>query len=341
MDEAAGDDDMKERRLLITGASGFTGRHAVAYFHAAGAEVTAVVRSSAAAGIFPAGVKQQVCDLSDRRAVKTMIDEVQPDEVLHLAGKNSVPESWRDPLLYMEMNVMSTLYLLEGLRTRPARRILVAGSRLKFKPGNAEGPPHPYSLSKTLEELVSLAWCTLFQQPVLLAEPCNLIGPGPSTGFCSLLAQHMVRSETAESISEIPPPFKLSSRYALRDFLDVRDAVKAYDWILRSGEPGKIYKIDSGIQRELGAVAEQLLAHARVPVGMDWGPENTGTEQAAAPAAAAVPSSGSETLAIQEGLSSSSGDDAVSLGWSPQIELSRSLADIVDYHRASREGGAS
>ncbi len=332
---------MKARRLLITGASGFTGRHAVAYFHAAGTEVTAVVRSSVAPGIFPADVKQQVCDLSDRSAVRAMIEKTQPDEVLHLAGKNSVPESWQDPLLYMEMNVMSTLYLLEGLRTQPVRRILVAGSRLKFNPGYAQGPPHPYSLSKTLEELVSLAWYSLFKQPVLLAEPSNLIGPGPSTGFCSLLAQHVVRSEVAGGTSAPPAPFKLSSRYVLRDFLDVRDAVKAYDWILRTGEPGKIYKIDSGIQRELGAVAEQLLAHARGPVEMDWGPENRGTEQAAAPAAAAVPSAGCATLANQEGLSAVAEDNTASLGWRPQLEFSRSLADIVDYYRAGMKGGAS
>ncbi|MBW4081067.1 NAD-dependent epimerase/dehydratase family protein [Paenibacillus sp. S150] len=330
---------MKARRLLITGAAGFTGRHAAAYFQAAGAEVTAVVRHTAAASVFPAQVKQYVCDLSDRRAVRSMIEEIQPDEVLHLAGKNSVPESWRDPLLYMETNVMSTLYLLEALRTRPARRILVAGSRLKYRPGLAEGPPHPYSLSKTLAELASLAWCTLFKQPVLLAEPCNLIGPGPSTGFCSLLAQHIVRSEAAAGTSDTPPPFKLSSRYDRRDFLDVRDAVKAYDCILRKGETGKIYRIDSGIQRGLGEIAEQLLAHAAVPVGMEWGPDNGEAEQASALAAAAVPETLPATSANKES-SVSPEDNAASLGWSPQVKLARSLADIVDYYRASREGGA-
>lgn len=122
---------MKGRRLLITGAAGFTGRHAVAYFAAEGAEVTAVVRRCAAeASVFPAGVQQYICDLGDRKAVAGMIGEVMPDQVLHLAGKNSVPESWQDPLLYMETNVMATLYLLEALRFQPASRILVAGSAL-------------------------------------------------------------------------------------------------------------------------------------------------------------------------------------------------------------------
>ncbi|MNC35752.1 GDP-6-deoxy-D-mannose reductase [compost metagenome] len=188
---------------------------------------------------------------------------------------------------------------------------------------------------------MSLAWCTLFKQPVLLAEPCNLIGPGPSTGFCSLLAQHIVRSEAAAGTAEMLPPFKLSSRFALRDFLDVRDAVRAYDCILRCGEQGKIYSIDSGTQRELGTIAEQLLAHAAVPVAMEWGPVHTDAEQAAVPSAAAVPAALSRALVNQEGLSASPEDNAASLGWSPQIELSRSLADIVDYYRASIEGGAS
>lgn len=337
---------MTGRRLLITGAAGFTGGHAAAYFNAAGAEVTAVVRQPKTSPPFPEGVKSYVCDLSNRKAVQTMIEEVQPDEVLHLAGKNSVPESWSDPLLYMETNVMATLYLLDALRGQPAGRILVAGSRLKFKPGGKAGPPHPYSLSKTIEELVSLSWGTLFHQPVLLAEPCNLIGPGPSTGFCSLLAQHMVRCEIAGT-GEKPPPFKLSSRYALRDFLDVRDAVRAYDYILRQGEPGRVYRIDSGTQRELGEIAEKMLSHSVAAVSMDWGPaaaESLATGHGGPPHPESAPS-----LAASPSVRSASADKAVEaeesseenvsvLGWRPEIGLARSLEDIVHYYRASMEG---
>lgn len=326
---------MKDRKLLITGAAGFTGRHAVNYFSAAGAKVSAVVRRQATdeastSALFPDGVKVYTCDLSDRKAVSKMIMEAAPEAVLHLAGNNSVPESWRDPLLFMETNVMATLYLLEAMRSLPSSRILVAGSRLKFKPGIAAGPPHPYSLSKTLEELVSLAWGTMFKQPVMMAEPCNLIGPGPSTGFCSLLAQHIVRSEVSEGkgIS----PFKLSSRFNLRDFLDVRDAVRAYDCILRKGENGTIYRIDSGTQRQLGDIAELLLKHSVGPIPMEWGPVDGDTILTTPITGVEERSPANATFAtVPE-------EDATALGWKPEIELDQSLTDILDYYRVGREG---
>lgn len=331
---------MRGGRLLITGAAGFTGRHAVAYFAEGGAEVTAVVRRKiAGAGIFPAGVRQYVCDLSDRQAVAGMIAEVRPDQVLHLAGKNSVPESWRDPLLYMETNVMATLYLLEALRFQPASRILVAGSRLKYRP-DREVPPHPYSLSKTLEELVSLAWGTLFSQPVLLAEPSNLIGPGPSTGFCSLLAAHIVRSEAAAVAGkDLPAAFQLSSRHTRRDFLDVRDAVRAYGLILDSGETGRVYRIDSGEERELGDIAARLLTLAAGPVAIDWGPKHEEERDRGVPSpSSAVPMKPSLESDNTELMSAQFRDQAEISGWKPEIGLDRSLADIIGYTRASMEG---
>ncbi|MNI86490.1 hypothetical protein D3C73_1435910 [compost metagenome] len=68
---------------------------------------------------------------------------------------------------------------------------------------------------------------------------------------------------------------------------------------------------------------------------------DTAAEQEAAASAAAVPAALSGALVNQEELSASPEDNAARLGWSPLIELSRSLADIMDYYRASREGGAS
>lgn len=82
---------MTGRKLLITGAAGFTGRHAVAYFAAEGAEVTAVLRKAIPdedrERLFPENVRIYICDLNDGEAVKKMIEDIVPGEVLHLAGK--------------------------------------------------------------------------------------------------------------------------------------------------------------------------------------------------------------------------------------------------------------
>lgn len=318
---------MSRSRILITGAAGFTGRHAVTYFSEQGAEVTAVLRqperkgaSEASLPIFPQGVKVYYCDLSDRQAVAQMVEDTTPEDVLHLAGKNSVPESWQNPQLYMESNVMASLYILEALRSHTSSRVLVVGSRLKYRIG-AGLPPHPYSLSKTVQELVALAWQTLFKQHVLVAEPCNLMGPGPSNGFCSLLASHIVRSEKGVE----QQPFKLSSRFALRDFLDVRDAVRAYEYILRKGNAGTIYRVESGIERELGEVTRLLLdaSSARIPV--DWGLEAEGS-----------PKQQSE-LNPPDHLTSEV--NATDLGWQSGIAFKQSLSDILDYFRMDGEGG--
>ncbi|MBW4841656.1 MAG: NAD-dependent epimerase/dehydratase family protein, partial [Paenibacillaceae bacterium] len=119
--------------VLVTGAGGFTGRHASRRLAAKGYKVFALVRSEAGLPVIE-GVEYLICDLTDKAGVKRIIDQTQPQFVLHLGGKNSVPDSWSEPLLYIESNLMTTLYLLDALQAFGLRdtRVLVAGSRLKF-----------------------------------------------------------------------------------------------------------------------------------------------------------------------------------------------------------------
>ena len=100
--------------MLITGAAGFTGRHACIHFLEKGMRVVALVHQ--ACPEFAADIEVIVCDLLDANAVAAVIQQVKPDYVLHLAGANSVPASWRQPLQSLHVNVLGTLHVLDALR---------------------------------------------------------------------------------------------------------------------------------------------------------------------------------------------------------------------------------
>ncbi|MBO2943988.1 NAD-dependent epimerase/dehydratase family protein [Paenibacillus sp. F411] len=303
--------------LLVTGASGFTGRHACQHFHDLGWAVTAAVRKTPPASLLP-GVKAAECELTDREQVRQLIDRIRPHYVLHVAGRNAVPDSWRDPAAHMEANVMAPVYLMEAMREfRPDGRLLLAGSRLGVDPAQgARSVPHPYSLSKSVGSWVAEAWSALYDLPVMIAEPSNLIGPGESTGFCMLLAKHIARCELGTM--EGKAPFTISSRGAVRRFLDVRDAVSAYEKLLLSGAPGEVYPVTGEQEWTLGEVAERLLCKARGSVPVQWGSE---TDNAPAPPQ-------SETVRSPS---------LSELGWRPGIEMEKSLDDILAYARAVTE----
>lgn len=314
---------MDERRfqqnqvILITGASGFTGGHACRYFATEmGMRVAALVRKEEN---LPAidGVQYYSCDLHDEQRLRAIVKEIAPDYVLHLGGKNSVSESWEMPLTYLESNVMSTLYLLDALRFFPSCRILIVGSRLSFQLSTSSyRSPHPYSLSKSLQKIVSRSWKELFGQSIILAEPSNLIGPGPSTGFCSLLARRVVQVEQGGTRE----PFRVSPRNDRRDFLDVRDAVEAYGLLLNKGVRGEVYPICSGTERSLEEVTKMILTISGSDLAVIWGEGNPHAEV-------------TKSAPIRA-------DFIESLGWNARIPSMVSLTDVIHYFR-NLQGGVS
>lgn len=261
-------------------------------------------------------------DLNDAGQANEALAAAMPDYVLHLAGLNAAGPSWNDPAAVLRTNVMGTVHLLEAVRRLPGgerRRVLVAGSMLRFPlPGNGEppAPPHPYSLSKTMQVLAAQSWAVLYGLGVVVAEPSNLIGPGRSAGLCALIARYAAAAERAAAESLPPPePMRLSSRTERRDLLDVRDAMRAYELLLLQGESGRVYPVASGWMRPLGELADAFAMLASCP--LHW---SVSGSEAPSPEP-------SDTAAIR------------ALGWSPRIPLEQSLRDTLDDARAKRAAG--
>jgi len=296
---------MKGKSILITGAGGFTGMHACEYFAGIGMHVYASVRHPDTNVLFG---EKYVCDMMNKEQIYAMVRQLQPDYVLHLAGRNSVPESWKEPVSYLETNMMSTFYLLDALREIPTCRTLVIGSKLKFDIRVTSQPPHPYSLSKTMQQIAVSTWGHLFGQFIMLAEPSNLIGPGPSTGICALLARKMVQVERNVTVE----PFRLSSTEETRDFLDIRDAVRAYGIILENGKQGRCYPIESGKLLRLGEVLQIFQHYAQSPIPVEIAANYDGIHAQIDHA---------NLLVMKE------------LGWQARIPFDRSIQDIIHYFR--------
>lgn len=344
---------MGVKRVLVTGAAGFTGRHACRRLAASGWEVVAVVSGrrqplgmtesagfapaekpaadASSAGVAGLHVRTVSCDLTDREAVRAVWAAARPHALLHLAGQNAVDRSWREPDLTLAANALSTAYLLEAMRAGGGcGRAVIVGSMLR-EPVTLSS--HPYAYSKTVQATAALAWHRWYGLPVVVAEPSNLIGPGGSAGLCGKIARWAAAAEAggraaaaaagadlagAASAASVAP-FRLSSLEERRDYLDVRDAALAYEVLLERGEPGASYAIESGTMRSLRDVKEAFERLSLVP--LRW---EVGASEAPSP-------SPRDCEAIR------------SLGWEPAVAFADSVAEMLAEERGKlepkREGG--
>lgn len=246
---------MTKQKLIITGATGFTGIHACRYFQQAGYEVIGVSRQQSK--IENNQVHFESCDLTNKEELTDLIQRNKPDRVLHLAGQNHVPSSWSNPIASLETNTISTAYLLEAIRQQtPNCKVLVVGSALQFDVNDITTLDHPYSLSKTLQVLVAQSWELLYEMNIVIAKPSNLIGPGKSNGVCSILARKVAEMEFLGAEKVI----KVNNLLAQRDFLDVRDAVSGYEILFKKGQSGSIHEMNSGLPRYLKEITSRLQA---------------------------------------------------------------------------------
>lgn len=296
-------------KLLITGATGFIGQHACQHFLKVGFDVTGVTRKNNLD--MDKKIQLAYCDLTDKEAVKKLVQKVRPQYVLHLAGKNHVEHSWIDPVSSLESNFISTLYLIETLRHEsPACKIVVVGSALQFIPEDLSTIPHPYSVSKTLQVLLAQSWVSLYKMDIVIAKPSNLIGPGNSNGICSILAKKIVDMEKSNKKKNLD----IHNLGAKRNFLDVRDAMTAFEILLMKGKAGEIYGLVGEDSYSLEHIVNKLQDLTSVNFEVKSQLQNN-----IEPKVKTMP------LKLRN------------LGWKPSISLESSLKDILNFYRENNK----
>ena len=161
----------KDKKIFITGHTGFKGSWICKMLKNAGAEVTGYsLTPPTHPSLFEiAGIKQDVHsfvgDIRDYATLKAVFDEVQPEIVLHLAAQPIVRDGYRDPVYTYETNVMGTVNILECVRNSSCVKSFLNVTTDKVYM-NREWPwgyretdeldgCDPYSNSKSCSELVT------------------------------------------------------------------------------------------------------------------------------------------------------------------------------------------
>jgi nucleoside-diphosphate-sugar epimerase len=173
--------------------------------------------------------------------------------VFHLAAKTFVPESWRDPRVFYEVNVIGTLNVLEHCRRHQAALTLVSSyvyghpQRLPIAEDHPIAAYNPYSHTKILAEDIARFYEQHYGVRVVIVRPFNLYGPGQHPSF---LIPSIVRQVLDPSAKEV----RVKDLRPKRDYLYVEDAVALLAATLRSGVRGT-YNAGSGSSVSVAEVA--------------------------------------------------------------------------------------
>ena len=301
-------------RALVTGASGFVGRHLVEALRREGADVVAC------GGPHDTAEYRRI-DLADVQSLQSTLDAARPDVVFHLAAQSFVPESLQSPLEIFEINAIGSARLVQAIReyatSASPPRLVFASSAEVYGPREPSEyplretlnlwPSTPYGASKAAAEAMLLAYARSFSLDVVLGRFFNTIGPGQSERFvvASLAAQ------LASIAAGGPRELHVGNLQPSRDFIDVRDAVAAYLALARDGESGEVYNVCSGSAVSIRDVLRELIAIARVPVAVREDPTRMRN--------ADIPVSVGDPAKLR-----------ARTGWTAQIPLPRSLRDVYE-----------
>lgn len=261
-------------RVYITGITGFVGSHLTDLLLSQ-VEIHGLVRWRSSKDNIQHclnKVNLHLGDLLDPHSLRATLKQAQPDVIFHLAAESLVPYSFNAPVSTLSTNCIGTCNLLETicsmkdtgeLTTDPIIHICGSGAIYGKVPGgeiteNAPiRPTSPYAVSKACQDMLGLQYHVSRNLKTIRSRMFTHTGPRHAEVF--------VVPAFAKQIAEIEagtrqPVIHVGDLSSTRNFMDARDAVKAYWYLVNKCEYGEVYNISGGETMSIKDMLDRLLS---------------------------------------------------------------------------------
>lgn len=220
---------MIRKKILVTGSSGFIGRHLV----------KALKNNKFSVYSFD---KTEGCDVCRKDSFTNFLNK-KIDVVFHLAGKTYVPDSWDQAGIFYKVNTLGTQQVLEFCKQAKAKLVYLSAyvygqpQYLPIDEKHAVNPNNPYAHSKILAEQICKLYAKIMGVRVVILRPFNVYGSGQRNCFLIPMLLEQVKKQGKFIINDEIPK---------RDYLYIDDLIQACLLAMRYSKGFKIFNVGYG-----------------------------------------------------------------------------------------------
>jgi len=263
-------------------------------------------------------------DLNDQSSMISVLREVKPDFVFHLAAQSYPLTSFKSPIDTLNTNILGTCRLLDSIFMEKLNPVIhvCSSSEVFGRVSKEELPIHedvnfhpasPYAISKVGTDLLGRYYAEAFGLKVMTTRMFTHTGPRRGDVFAeSTFAKQIAMIE----LGQIPPIVKTGNLNSLRTWSDVRDAVEAYYKLVTINPiPGEYYNIGGNFTCSVKDMLDVLISKSTVKnISVEIDPDRLRPIDA--------------DLQVPD-----ISKFKKHTGWEPKISFDKTMSDLLEYWR--------
>ncbi|MFX1425221.1 MAG: GDP-mannose 4,6-dehydratase [Promethearchaeota archaeon] len=252
----------EDKRVLITGISGFAGSHLAEQLLDLGCEIHGTIRRHAVPmheniEHLRGKIHLHEADITSAERVLEIFEKIEPNAVFHLAAESFIPTSFREPVRVAHNNIIGTIKIFEAARRfdKDLESIHVACSSEQYGlvdpkevpvtedlKKNPFRPRSIYGITKCATEQIAWLYHNSYGVPSIITRGFNHEGPRRGIQFVT----SVIHRQIVEILDGLRDNIIIGNPNAIRDYTHVKDTINAYILVSEKKKYGESYNVCSG-----------------------------------------------------------------------------------------------